>query len=115
MAITSYRIYCDECSRDVVIKESNMREHPWRILTKHEHTGICPVCNPSIDESAAEFDDGTLSISFTDLRGIGDGTAANLREAGFETRDDIRETDDETLLDISGVGKRSLDSLRSAT
>lgn len=68
-----------------------------------------------MDESSAEFDDGELNVPFTDLRGIGKGTASNLREAGFETRADIREVDDETLLEISGVGQTSLDSLRSAT
>jgi DNA-directed RNA polymerase alpha subunit len=113
MAVKSYRIYCTECSRDTVIRDAHISEHTWKVLTKYKNTGICPVCNPAVDESDAEFDDGQLSVPFTDLRGIGEGTASNLREAGFETRADIREVDDETLLEISGVGQTSLDSLRS--
>jgi len=92
-----------------------MDEHTWKILSKNQHTGICPICNPSMDESTADFDDGELTVPFTELRGIGAGTASNLRDAGFETRADIREVSDEELLNISGVGQTSLDSLRSAT
>jgi len=115
MAITSYRIYCNECSRNEVIREDYMDEHPWKIEDKTHHSGLCPVCNSAFDDSAADFDDGIIEVAFTELRGIGDKTAENLRSAGYETKQDIREASDEELSSISGVGKTSIDSLRSAT
>jgi len=40
----------------------------------------------------------------TDVSGIGEGTAASLREAGFETVADLREADEESLVEVEGIG-----------
>jgi len=40
----------------------------------------------------------------TDISGVGDAKAENLREAGVETVDDIRELTQEALADIDGIG-----------
>lgn len=114
MAIVSYRIYCDECDREEVIRKDLTNESPWKVNSLHNHSGLCPECNPNIDASDADFDEGELEVNFTDLKGIGEGTASNLREAGIETRNDVREASDEELRGIPGVGSTSLASLRKA-
>nr|WP_136688380.1 50S ribosomal protein L32e [Halorhabdus amylolytica] len=40
----------------------------------------------------------------TDVSGIGDGTAASLREAGFETVADLREATEAQLTEVDGIG-----------
>jgi len=114
MAIVSYRIYCDDCTRDEVIRKDFVDESPWKVNSFHQHSGVCPDCNPKIDASSAEFDDNKLEVPFTELKGIGSGTASNLHDAGIETRGDVREASDEELRNISGVGATSLESIRAA-
>lgn len=114
MSIVSYRIYCDECNRDEVIREDLESESPWKVNSWHNHSGLCPDCNPAVDASDAEFDDSNLEVNFTELKGIGEGTKENLHEAGIVTRGDVREASDEELSDIPGVGSTSLKSIRNA-
>ncbi|WP_372479309.1 50S ribosomal protein L32e [Halomicrobium sp. HM KBTZ05] len=55
------------------------------------------------DEDATEQGDDELT-ELTDISGVGDSKAAALREAGFETVDDVRGADQSQLADVSGVG-----------
>ena len=45
-----------------------------------------------------EFED------LTDISGVGDAKAESLREAGYETVDDVRRASQSDLADVSGVG-----------
>jgi ERCC4-type nuclease len=112
MAIVSYKIYCDECERSEVIKKSVMDEHLWVVNSTHQHSGLCPICNPAVNEKTAAFEDDDVTIVFTELRGIGQQTAENLQKAGYETRGDVRDATDEQLGSVSGVGATSIESLR---
>ncbi|AGM11419.1 hypothetical protein M199_gp247 [Halogranum tailed virus 1] len=114
MTVVSYRIYCDECDRDTVIRKDHVEEHLWKVNSLHQHSGLCPSCNDMVDETAEDFDDSDFEVQFEDLKGIGAGTASNLREAGYETRGDVRSASDEELSSVPGVGKTSLTSLRKA-
>lgn len=114
MSIVSYRVYCDECNREEVIRKDLESESPWKVNSWHNHSGLCPDCNPNIDASDAEFDDSNLEVNFEELKGIGSGTASNLHEAGIVTREDVREASDEELSDVPGVGSTSLKSIRNA-
>ena len=52
----------------------------------------------SDEETADEYEE------LTDISGVGDAKAQNLRDAGIETVDDIRELTQEELADIDGIG-----------
>jgi len=52
----------------------------------------------SDDEPEDEYEE------LTDISGVGDAKAQNLRDAGIETVDDIRELTQEELADTEGIG-----------
>ena len=54
----------------------------------------------------------TDPIPLTEIDGIGDRTAKNLREAGVTTELDVHAASDEFLLDLPGVGQKNLTNLR---
>lgn len=54
----------------------------------------------------------TDPIELTDVEGIGDTTADNLREVGIATELDVHAASDEFLLTLPGVGKKNLRNLR---
>ncbi|CDK38161.1 helix-hairpin-helix domain-containing protein [Halorubrum sp. AJ67] len=54
----------------------------------------------------------TDPIPLTEVDGIGDRTAKNLREAGITTELDVHAASDEFLLDLPGVGQKNLTNLR---
>jgi len=114
MGIVSYRIYCDECNNESVIRKDLADETHWTINSWQQHSGICPACNDSIEANVDDFDDSDFEVDFTQLRGIGAGTQDNLHEAGIVTRGDIRNASDEELSSITGVGSTSLASIRDA-
>lgn len=60
------------------------------------------------DESLDDME----TVDFEQLDHIGAKTAANLVDAGYTTKGDIRSADDEELLDVSGIGQQALQSLR---
>lgn len=47
-----------------------------------------------------------------DVDGIGDELAENLRDAGFNTPDDLREATDDELIAIDGIGQAKLKRIR---
>lgn len=114
--VVSYRIYCTDCTRDTVIKERFLKDesHPWKIHSKRSHSGVCPVCNPRINENDASFDDGDIRIELESLRGIGSATADRLRENDLVTKQDIRSVSITELRNIPGVGETSIKSLKNA-
>lgn len=113
MAIVSYRIYCDECSNQEVIREDHMDDHIWKINSKVNHSGLCPACN----EAVSNADKGSTpleseEVPFEDLKSIGDSGADNLRAKGIVTRQDVANASDEEILDTSWVGEKGLKSIR---
>lgn len=110
MAVVSYRIYCDDCSNEAVIKESDMDDHPWLINSKIQHSGLCPRCNPSAETD--ELSRENERVPFEDLDNIGDTGAENLREAGIVTRQHVCNASDDEILDVSWVGEGALKSIR---
>lgn len=50
------------------------------------------------DEDASSYDD------LTDISGVGEGTAENLRDAGFETVADVARADQADLTEVEGIG-----------
>ena len=54
----------------------------------------------------------TDPIPLTEVGGIGDRTAKDLREAGITTELDVHAASDEFLLDLPGVGQKNLTNLR---
>jgi len=116
MSVISYRIYCDDCTRDTVIRERFIEStsHPWKVNNKYNHSGLCPVCNPVIDEDDSEFDDSDIELELESLRGIGSKTAERLRENDIVTKKDVRSVTIKELQDIKGMGKTSIESLKNA-
>jgi|APHM01.1.fsa_nt_gi hypothetical protein len=114
--VVSYRIYCSDCSRDTVIREQFIGDdsHPWKVQNKRSHDGLCPVCNPVINEANAEFDDSDIEIELTELKGVGQATADTLREYGIVTKGDVRSVTVDELRDLDGVGDTTIASLMNA-
>ena len=54
----------------------------------------------------------TEPVDLTDVDGIGDATADNLREVGIATKLDVHAASDEFLLSLPGVGQKNLRNLR---
>lgn len=50
------------------------------------------------DEDASSYDD------LTDISGVGEGTAENLRDAGFETVEDVARAEQSDLTEVEGIG-----------
>jgi hypothetical protein len=114
MSIVSYRLYCDECTNDIVIRESRMDDHPWKVNSKSNHSGLCPACNDSIDvDDDSEYARQHEEVAFEDLDNIGASGAENLRDAGIITRQHVAEATDEELLDISWIGEGGLKAIRN--
>jgi DNA-directed RNA polymerase alpha subunit len=113
MAIVSYRIYCDECTNETVIKENRMDDHIWKINSKINYSGVCPACNDTVDvDEDSDYARQHEEVPFEDLDNIGDSGADNLREKGIDTRKDVSDASDEEILDTSWVGEKGLKSIR---
>lgn len=113
MAIVSYRIRCDGCSSETVIREDRMEESVWKINSKINHSGLCPACNDALDDSEMDgYSRDEERVPFEKLDNIGDTGADNLREKGIVTRADVAETSDEEILETAWVGKKGLKSIR---
>lgn len=114
MSVVSYRIYCEECSNEIVIRERDMDDHPWEVISAFEHKGLCPACNPAVDVADdSEYARQHEEVAFESLDNIGNAGAENLREAGFVTRQDVANASDDELLDVSWIGEGGLDSIRT--
>lgn len=115
MAICSYRIQCEKCEEDTVLKEDTIDDSPWKVKTLHYHKGICPDCNPMVDLEDTDWSPEPEELELEGLDGIGAKAAQNLREAGYDTEKKIVEASDEELLDVSWIGDKGLFSLKEAT
>lgn len=60
-----------------------------------------------------DLGDEDKPIPFEDLSNIGEKAAGNLRDAGYETCADVMVVDDDELLDVSWVGEKGVQSIRS--
>ena len=113
MSVVSYRIYCDECTNETVIREERMADHIWKINSKINHSGLCPACNDAVDvDDDSDYARQHEEVPFEDLDAIGDAGADNLREKGIVTRQDVSNATDEEILDTSWVGDKGLKSIR---
>lgn len=113
MAVVSYKIYCDECTNETVIRERDMDEHVWKINSKVNHSGLCPACNDAVDlDDDSDYARQHEEVAFEDLDAIGDTGADNLRDKGIVTRKDVEDASDEEILNTSWVGEKGLKSIR---
>jgi len=116
MAVVSFRLYCIECGDDAVIRRSEFDETLWRVDNAYRLKGLCPACNPLINEDNLDgFDDDDVEVDFASLRNIGEIGAENLREAGLVTKGDIRAATDKKILSVDAIGDAGLESIRRAT
>ena len=114
MSVTSYRLYCNECSNETVVLEDEVRRDThWKVESFIHHKGLCPRCNPTKDlseiENRLEYEE---DIELESLDGIGDKAASNLRRAGISTVETVKELPDDRILDVSWVGDKALESLK---
>jgi len=113
MTVVSYRIYCDECTNEKVIRESAMEDSLWKINSKNAHSGLCPACNDAVDPNEdSDYAKCHQEVPFEDLDAIGNAGAENLREKGIVTRQDVQNATDNKILDTSWVGDKGLRSIR---
>ena len=115
MVVVSYRLYCDreDCSNEEVIREDRMDDHIWKVNSKTSHSGLCPACNEAVDvDEDSSYARQHEEVAFEDLDAIGDAGAANLREKGIITRQDVKDTSNEDILDTPWVGEKGLKSIR---
>ncbi|CCQ34053.1 50S ribosomal protein L32e [Halorhabdus tiamatea SARL4B] len=56
------------------------------------------------DEDEADADDASSYDDLTDISGVGKGTAENLRDAGFETVEDVARAEQSDLTEVEGIG-----------
>lgn len=116
MAVVSFRLYCTECGDDAVIRKSEFDETPWRVESPYRLEGVCPVCNPLVNEDNLDgYDDDDVEIDFASLQNIGVVGAENLQSAGLVTKGDIRAATDEKILSVDAIGEAGLESIRRAT
>ena len=66
-----------------------------------------------VNDDSAEADDGSEGSdeddsaevdALTDLNGVGEDTAPDLRAAGYETPAEVRDADPDELTDVEGIG-----------
>lgn len=112
--VVSYRIYCNSCSAETVIRERDMEDSDWKVESKIEHKGLCPKCNPAVDLSESDWSPPPEQIDLESLDHIGAKAAANLSQAGFDTVEAVEDASDGEILEVSWVGEKGLFSLREA-
>lgn len=112
MAIASYRLHCEHCDAETVVKKSDTDDSYWRVLSLYSHKGICPDCNGTDLSEVSESDSESVEIEFEELDHIGAKAAQKLREAGYRTTEDVRRASDDELLSVDWIGEKGLFSLR---
>lgn len=115
MGVVSYRLYCEGCAAETVIREKDLDSSEWSVQSIATNSGLCPSCNPTGDSESAESDSAGKELLLEELDHIGEKAAQNLREAGYETTDAIAEAEDSEILDVSWVGEKGLLSLKEAS
>jgi len=68
---------------------------------------------PEEEEKEAKEEKKEKEVLLSELRGVGEKTLNNLKEAGFLTIEDILKTDVETLLKVKGIGQKKAEKLIS--
>ncbi|WEL22299.1 50S ribosomal protein L32e [Halorhabdus sp. BNX81] len=58
----------------------------------------------SDDAADTDEDDASSYEGLTDISGVGEGTAENLRDAGFETVEDVARAEQSDLTEVEGIG-----------
>lgn len=112
-SVTSYRLYCQTCQGETVLRERDLESTDWKVLNLHHHEGVCPVCNPAVDveELDEEYEE---YLELESLDNVGETAAENLRGAGLGTAEGVRGATDAEILDVSWVGEKVLAALREA-
>ena len=57
------------------------------------------------DSEGSDEDDSAGGDALTDLNGVGEDTADDLRAAGYETPADVRDADRDELTEVDGIGE----------
>lgn len=112
MTVVSYRLYCQDCENNEVIREEDIDASPWSVVSVYSNAGLCPRCNDAVKLSeVSDGDSYKKQVTLEELDNIGSKAAQNLREAGYDTVESIAEASDEELLEVSWVGEAALSSL----
>lgn len=114
MSVVSYRLYCQDCDEETVVRESKIEDSPWSVKTLAYNEGLCPRCNDAVELGDVDWSPEPEELELEELDGIGAKAAQNLREAGYDTIESIADASDEQLLDVSWVGEKALFSLKEA-
>jgi len=116
MTTVSYRLYCDSCDAETVVRKDEQEASSWKVNSAGANDGTCPECRiESVDttpETPATPDWVEDDLDLTALDGIGDTAAQNLTDAGYDSVEAITEASDDALLDVSWVGEKTLEGIR---
>lgn len=107
MTVVSYRLYCEHCDEETVLRESEVEESDWTVNALAFNEGICPNCSERSEQLSEQ-----TKLPLEELDNIGQTAAQNLREAGYDTEEAIAEADDDEILDVSWVGEKVLFSVK---
>lgn len=115
MTIVSYRLYCNDCENEEVIREDDLDDSPWKATSLVYNEGLCPRCNDAVDLSeVSDSDSYEKELELEGLDSIGSKAAQNLREAGYDTFESVADASDDEILSVSWVGNKALFSLKEA-
>lgn len=110
MTVVAYRIECEKCRNDEVLRDAELDDALWKVESRTNHDGLCPECNPAVsiddmEEAREEREDDAEAVEFEKVPGVGQSTADALRRAGVRTRGDVRLASDAKLLEVNGIGE----------
>ncbi len=91
------------------IEEAGRRGRDPEYRLNEQLEALADVLEEAIQDNVMR-DEGDL----TSIKGIDEATAQTLKDAGYETKADLRDADDEELLAISGIGPGTLHKIRKA-
>lgn len=69
--------------------------------------------NELSEEALRRLEGSPTSNSLEDVDGVGPELAENLKEAGYQTPEDLKTASDEDLLDVDGLGQAKLKQIRA--
>jgi len=108
-------LYVDE---QVVLLRDQQEQYGSNVHRMESRTNF----EAMIDQGRMEFQpDADLdltdatTVEWDQVSLIGEATASNLTDAGYETKLDIAVADDGELLDVDGLGRKGLRNLREFT
>ena len=87
---------------------TSFRSDPTGILREDETAAVSEAVAERLVENwpfEVVNDDSAEADDLTDLNGVGEDLAEDLRAAGYETPGDVRDADPDELTDVDGIGE----------